>query len=78
MATVRVTAGSSGTNGWAATVTLPSGTAVTNAWNAQSSGTTGTVRFANVAYNGRLTGRSTSRFQGVGTPPAGTPSCTAS
>ncbi|WP_405108851.1 endo-1,4-beta-xylanase [Micromonospora sp. NBC_01405] len=80
VATVRVTAGSSGTNGWAATVTLPSGTAVTNAWNAQSSGTTGTVRFANVAYNGRLTaGQSTEfGFQGVGTPPAGTPSCTAS
>ncbi|MFI1194882.1 endo-1,4-beta-xylanase [Micromonospora sp. NPDC020750] len=80
VATVRVTAGSSGTNGWASTVTLPSGTAVTNAWNAQSSGTTGTVRFANVAYNGRLTaGQSTEfGFQGTGAPPSGTPSCTAS
>ncbi|WP_320068559.1 endo-1,4-beta-xylanase [Micromonospora sp. RTGN7] len=80
VATVRVTAGSSGTNGWAATVTLPSGSAVTNTWSAQGNGTTGTVRFANVAYNGRLTpGQSTEfGFQGTGVPPAGTPSCTAS
>ncbi|MFF3865798.1 endo-1,4-beta-xylanase [Micromonospora sp. NPDC001898] len=80
VATVRVTAGSSGTNGWAATVTLPAGTAVTNAWSAQGSGTTGTVRFSNVAYNGQLTaGQSTEfGFQGAGTPPSGTPSCTAS
>ncbi|MCX4472251.1 endo-1,4-beta-xylanase [Micromonospora sp. NBC_01655] len=80
VATVRVTAGSAGTNGWAATVTLPAGTAVTNAWNAQNSGSTGTVRFGNVAYNGQLTaGQSTEfGFQGTGTPPSDTPSCTAS
>ncbi|MGC4808810.1 endo-1,4-beta-xylanase [Micromonospora sp. DT233] len=80
VATVRVTAGASGTNGWAAGVTLPSGSAVTNAWNSQASGTSGTVSFANVAYNGRLAAGQVTEFgfQGTGTAPSGTPSCTAS
>ncbi|HET6530296.1 MAG TPA: endo-1,4-beta-xylanase, partial [Actinoplanes sp.] len=78
--TVRVTAGSAAVNGWAVTLTVPSGSAVTNTWNAQASGTSGSVRFANVSYNGRLTAGGTTEFgfQGTGTAPSGTPSCTAS
>ncbi|BCJ70191.1 endo-1,4-beta-xylanase [Polymorphospora rubra] len=79
VATVRVTAGSSGTNSWAVTLTLPSGAAVTNTWNAQASGNTGTVRFANVAYNGRVApGQSTEfGFQGTGSGTGLNPTCTA-
>ncbi|MEV7228065.1 endo-1,4-beta-xylanase [Polymorphospora sp. NPDC051019] len=79
VATVRVTAGSSGTNSWTVTLTLPAGAAVTNTWNAQASGNSGTVRFANVAYNGRVAaGQSTEfGFQGTGSGTGMTPTCTA-
>jgi hypothetical protein len=77
--TLRVTAGSTGTNGWTVRLTLPSGAAVTNSWNASATGTSGAIQFGNVAYNGRLTaGQSTEfGFQGTGTPGAPTPTCTA-
>jgi endo-1,4-beta-xylanase len=80
VATVRVTAGSSGTSGWTVTLALPSGAAVSNSWNAQASGTSGTVRFTNVSYNGRIAaGQSTEfGFQGTGSGAGATPSCTAS
>ncbi|MBE1488604.1 cellulase family glycosylhydrolase [Plantactinospora soyae] len=80
VATVRVTAGSSGTNGWTVSMNLPSGAAVTNSWNAQSSGTTGTVRFTNVSHNGRIAaGQSVEfGFQGSGSGTGMSPSCTAS
>ncbi|MEV0395916.1 endo-1,4-beta-xylanase [Polymorphospora rubra] len=79
VATVRVTAGSSGTNSWAVTLTLPAGAAVTNTWSAQASGSTGTIRFANVAYNGRVAaGQSTEfGFQGTGSGTGLNPTCTA-
>ncbi|GIG91274.1 GDSL-type esterase/lipase family protein [Plantactinospora endophytica] len=68
VATVRVTAGSSGTNGWTVSAALPSGTTVTNAWNTQRSGNSGVVQFSNVSYNGRIAaGQSTEfGFQGTG------------
>ncbi|MFC6020082.1 cellulase family glycosylhydrolase [Plantactinospora solaniradicis] len=80
VATVRVTAGSSGTNGWRVSVALPSGAAVTNSWNAQASGTTGTVTFSNVSHNGRIAaGQSVEfGFQGSGSGTGMSPSCTAS
>lgn len=79
VATVRVTAGSAGTNGWTVGLTLPSGATVTNAWNAERSGNTGAVQFRNVSYNGRLgAGQSTEfGFQGTGTASGMTPTCTA-
>ncbi|MBF9132330.1 cellulose binding domain-containing protein, partial [Plantactinospora sp. S1510] len=80
VATVRVTAGSSGTNGWTVSVNLPSGSAVTNSWNTQASGTSGTVTFSNTSYNGRIAaGQSTEfGFQGSGSGTGMSPSCTAS
>ncbi|ROT34082.1 endo-1,4-beta-xylanase [Micromonospora sp. HM5-17] len=79
VATVRVTAGSSGTNGWRVTMTLPSGATIVNTWNAQPSGTSGTVTFSNMSYNGRLgAGQSTEfGFQGNGVGTGMTPSCSA-
>lgn len=79
VATVRVTAGSSGTNGWAVTLTLPSGSSVTNTWNATASGSTGTIRFTNVSYNGQIGPGQTTEFgfQGVGSGSGLTPTCTA-
>ncbi|MFY1690488.1 PHB depolymerase family esterase [Plantactinospora sp. WMMB782] len=77
VATVRVTAGSAGTEGWTVSLTLPAGASVTNTWNAAASGTTGTVRFGNVGYNGRLgPGQSTEfGFQGSGSGSGITPTC---
>jgi len=78
---IRVTAGSSGTNGWRVTATLPSGSSITNIWNADRSGTSGTIQFTNVSYNGRLgPGQTTDfGFQGVGTGTGTTiSSCSAS
>ncbi|MFD0821122.1 cellulose binding domain-containing protein, partial [Micromonospora zhanjiangensis] len=79
-ATVTVTAGSAGVNGWTATLTLPGGASVTNTWNAQASGSSGTVRFTNVSYNGRLgAGQSTQfGFQGNGSLSGVTPTCAGS
>lgn len=78
-ASVTVTAGSAGINGWTVTITLPGGAAITGAWNAQASGTSGTVRFTNVSYNGHVgAGQSTNfGFQGTGTGPGATATCAA-
>ncbi|MFJ8579620.1 cellulose binding domain-containing protein [Micromonospora sp. NPDC093277] len=75
---VRVTAGSSPVNSWTVGVNLPSGSSVTNTWNANASGSTGTVQFSNVSYNGSIApGQSTEfGFQGTGTAPTQTPTCT--
>ena len=80
VATVRVTAGSAGTNGWTVGFSLPGGSAVTGAWSAANSGTTGAVSFRNVDYNGRLAAGASTEFgfQGTGTAPAGAPTCRAS
>ncbi|MFG1869653.1 endo-1,4-beta-xylanase [Micromonospora arborensis] len=80
VATVKVTAGSAGTNGWNVSVTLPSGASVTNTWSATASGSTGTVRFTNVDYNGRLGAGQVTEFgfQGTGSASGSTPTCTAS
>ncbi|MGA5309492.1 endo-1,4-beta-xylanase [Micromonospora taraxaci] len=80
VATVKVTAGSAGTNGWNVSVTLPSGASVTNTWSATASGSSGTVRFANVDYNGRLSAGQVAEFgfQGTGSGTGMTPTCTAS
>ncbi|MEU4690113.1 endo-1,4-beta-xylanase [Actinoplanes sp. NPDC023714] len=78
-ATVRVTAGSSPVTGWSVGVTVPAGGAVTNTWNAATTGTSGQVTFRNVDYNGRIAagGSTEFGFQGTGTGPTATPSCTA-
>ncbi|MFF3856046.1 PHB depolymerase family esterase [Micromonospora sp. NPDC002575] len=80
VATVKVTAGSGGTRGWSVSVTLPGGTSVTGTWSATASGSSGTVRFANVDYNGQLAAGQVTEFgfQGNGTAPTQTPTCTAS
>jgi chitin-binding protein len=77
VATVTVTAGSTALSNWKVTVNLPSGAAVSNSWSATQSGTSGTVTFANAAYNGTLgAGASTSfGFQGTGSPSGTTVSC---
>ncbi|MBQ1010532.1 endo-1,4-beta-xylanase [Micromonospora sp. M51] len=78
VATVKVTAGSAGTSGWNVSLTLPSGASVTNTWSATASGSTGTVRFANVDYNGRLGAGQVPQFgcqgngSGAGMTPPGT------
>jgi hypothetical protein len=79
VATLRVTAGSGGTNGWTVRLSLPAGAAVTNAWSAGATGTSGAVQFGNVAYNGRLTAGQVTEFgfQGTGSPGSLTPACTA-
>ncbi|MEV6694708.1 endo-1,4-beta-xylanase [Micromonospora sp. NPDC051196] len=78
VATVRVTAGNAAIRGWTVRITLPGGTAVTGTWNAQASGSTGTVNFGNVSYNGQLgAGGSTEfGFQGTGVGPSAAPTCT--
>lgn len=77
---VTITAGSADINGWTVTITLPGGTAVTGVWSAQASGTSGTIQFTNVSYNGHVgAGQSTNfGFQGTGTGPGGTATCAAS
>jgi endo-1,4-beta-xylanase len=79
VATVRVTAGSSGTNGWRVAMTLPSGATITNAWSATRSGNSGAVTFTNVSYNGRVAAGQTTEFgfQGTGSGTGMTPTCTA-
>ncbi|MGN9804780.1 endo-1,4-beta-xylanase [Micromonospora sp. L32] len=80
VATVRVTAGASAVRGWTVALTLPAGAAVTNSWNAQPSGTSGSLTFRNLSYNGQLgAGASTTfGFQGTGVGPSATPTCSAS
>ena len=80
VATVKVTAGSSATNAWTVTMTLPSGAAVTSTWNAVNSGTTGTVRFGNATYNGKIAAGASTEFgfQGTGSATGMTPTCAAS
>ncbi|GIE28662.1 beta-xylanase [Actinoplanes italicus] len=79
VATVRVTAGSSAINGWRITAGLPAGAAVTNHWNAERSGTSGTVQFANVGYNGRIAAGQFTEFgfQSSGAGAGTTLTCTA-
>ncbi|WP_231921565.1 glycoside hydrolase family 6 protein [Micromonospora auratinigra] len=78
-ASVNVTAGSADINGWTVTVTLPGGAAITGTWSAQPSGTSGTVRFTNVSYNGHVGAGQTTNFgfQGTGTGPGTTATCAA-
>jgi endo-1,4-beta-xylanase len=77
VATVTVTAGSGAINGWTVGLTLPGGSAVTTSWSATGSGTSGSVSYTNVSYNGAIgAGKNTQfGFQGTGTGPSGTPSC---
>ncbi|MFI7431302.1 endo-1,4-beta-xylanase [Micromonospora sp. NPDC049836] len=76
---VRVTAGATPLNGWSVTLTLPSGATITNTWSAQPSATSGAVTFRNVDYNSQVGAGATTEFgfQGVGTGPSGTATCTA-
>jgi endo-1,4-beta-xylanase len=73
--TVKVTAGAARINGWTVGVTLPAGSAITNTWNATASGST----FTNVGYNGSVNAGAGTEFgfQGTGSAPSGTPTCTA-
>ena len=68
VASVTVTAGSSGTSGWRVAITLPSGTSVSSGWNATFTGSSGTVSATNTAWNGSLSAgqSSTFGFQGTG------------
>ena len=61
-------------------MTLPGGANVTNTWSATAIGSSGSVRFTNVSYNGRLTAGQVTEFgfQGTGTGTGMTPTCTAS
>ncbi|MFF5051673.1 glycoside hydrolase family 6 protein [Micromonospora sp. NPDC000663] len=79
-ANVTVTAGKSDINGWTVTIELPAGAAVTGTWNAQATGSSGTVRFTNVGYNGRILGRqsTTFGFQGTGRGPGVLANCVTS
>ncbi|GIG21704.1 endo-1,4-beta-xylanase [Cellulomonas chitinilytica] len=80
VATVRVTAGSSAVRGWSVGLTLPSGATISNAWNATASGTSGSVRLSNAAWNGTVAAGQTTElgFQATGTAGTLTPTCTAS
>ncbi|WP_422756045.1 endo-1,4-beta-xylanase [Micromonospora sp. WMMD708] len=77
VATVTVTAGPAGLNGWVVNLTLPSGATVTNVWSAQNTGTSGDVSFRNVSYNSSVgAGAGTEfGFQGTGNGPTGTATC---
>jgi len=79
VATIRVTAGSAALKGWTVALTLPGGAAVTNTWNATAGGSSGAVSFTNVSYNGSVAAGAYTEFgfQGTGTGPSGTPTCTA-
>ncbi|MEU8663412.1 cellulose binding domain-containing protein [Actinoplanes philippinensis] len=79
VAGVVVTAGSAAINGWRVTLTLPSGATIASAWNAVNTGTSGTVAFANVSYNGRIAAGQTAGFgfQGTGTGSGAIASCAA-
>jgi endo-1,4-beta-xylanase len=76
VATVRVTAGSGGTNAWTVTMALPSGATVTNSWNVTRSGNT----LSNVSYNGHINPGQYTEFglQATGTAGTLTPTCAAS
>jgi hypothetical protein len=78
-ATFTVTAGSAAINGWTVAATLPAGSAITNSWNASASGTTGTVQFGNLSYNGSVSAGQSAQFgyQGTGTGSGMTPACSA-
>ncbi|WP_345516333.1 endo-1,4-beta-xylanase, partial [Phytohabitans houttuyneae] len=79
VANIRVTAGAAAINGWRVTLTLPSGVTVTGAWSANRSGSSGTVQWTNVDYNGRVAAGQSAEFgfQATGTAGGLTPSCTA-
>jgi len=78
-ATFTVSAGSAPVSGWTVSTTLPAGSAITNSWNASASGTSGTVQFGNLSYNGSIgAGQSTQfGYQGTGTGGGMTPTCSA-
>jgi cellulase/cellobiase CelA1 len=77
--TIRVTAGSAPISGWTAVLTLPPDAGITNTWNANPSGTTGTVQFTNVSFNGSIAAGQSIEFgfQGTGTGTGTTPTCAA-
>ncbi|MEU8153011.1 cellulose binding domain-containing protein [Micromonospora sp. NPDC048986] len=77
VATVRVSAGTAPVNGWTVTMTLPSGASITSIWSANRSGSTGTVQFTNVDYNGSIAAGQSTEFgyQGNGTGAGMTPTC---
>jgi hypothetical protein len=79
VATVTVTAGSSPVNGWTVSMTLPAGATIVSTWSASASGTSGTVQFANVSYDGSIGAGQSTQFghQGTGTATGLTPTCTA-
>ncbi|MET7401884.1 endo-1,4-beta-xylanase [Dactylosporangium sp. NPDC005572] len=79
VATVRVTAGSSGTNSWSVRLTLPSGATISNTWNANRSASSGAVTFSSVSYNGKINAGQFTEFgfQSSGTAGTLTPTCTA-
>jgi endo-1,4-beta-xylanase len=62
------------------TTNLPSGAAVTSSWSASNSGTTGSVTWSNVSYNGTVAAGQTTEFgfQGTGSAEGITSTCSAS
>ncbi|MGM1062612.1 endo-1,4-beta-xylanase [Saccharothrix sp. Mg75] len=79
VANVKVTAGSSALNGWSVSVPLPGGATVTGQWSSNRSGSSGTVTFTNVDYNGNVAaGQSVEfGFQATGSAGSLSPTCTA-
>ncbi|MBY8879422.1 cellulose binding domain-containing protein [Streptomyces sp. PLK6-54] len=79
-ANVTVTSGSSAIHGWTVSWTYGGGQKITNAWNATVTQSGASVTAANASYNGSL-GASASTsfgFQGTGSGPVPTLTCTAS
>ncbi|MEV4535916.1 PHB depolymerase family esterase [Asanoa sp. NPDC049518] len=81
VASVRVTAGSAGVNGWRVGLPLPSGNTIVNSWSGQFSGSGSATQVSNVAYNGRLAAGAATEFGFQANGPAPNPvpslSCTA-
>lgn len=77
--TMRVTAGATALTGWTVEVPLPAGTTITSSWDTTRSASSGTVSFTNLGHNGSVGAGQTTAFgfQGTGSGPAGTPTCTA-
>lgn len=59
---VNVTAGSAGISGWRVTWTYANGQTITNAWSATIAASGSAITATNVAYNGSLSGGSTTQF----------------
>jgi acetylxylan esterase len=78
VASVRVTAGSGGVNGWRVGLPMPAGSTVVNSWNGQFTGSGSATQVSNVSYNGRLAAGAATEFgfQANGAAPNPVPNLT--